>query len=370
MSARGNGSKNPGLWAVCALIIAAAMPAHAVPRYAARYQQNCSLCHHDPSGGGMRSTYAAQYLVPAELARYRLPAEELERLDPAVGKNLTVGFDLRTIHHYDDDGRTPGNFLQMQGDVYLAFQLDERFAAYFDRGMSGSYEVFGTAHILPAGGYLRAGRFSPPYGWRLADHTAFVRAAQGFGPPGHTDVGLEAGASPGAWDFQAAVLNGAPGSTRDNNRGVAGVVRASVRLRLPGAAACAGGSLWRNDARGAAATLMGPFWSLDLGPVTWVGEVGWLRSDRPLGGNVTRWTFSNELAVSVARGIDLLGTYDFTDPDIDRLTGASERVGAGCEVLAYPFLHLRLACNWLNEEGAGADAEDYLQTEVQVHLLY
>ncbi len=373
MSVHGSRSEHPRLWAVwavCALIIAAAWPAHAVPRYAARYQQSCGLCHHDPSGGGMRSAYAAQYIVPQELARYPLPAEELERLDPAIGRSLSIGFDLRTIHHYYDDGRTPGNFLQMQGDIYLAFQLDERFAAYFDRGISGSYEVFGTAHLLPAGGYLRAGRFAPPYGWRLADHTAFVREAQGLAPPGHTDVGLEVGFSPGAWALQAAVLNGAPGSTRDSDRRVAGAARASARLRLAGAAFCAGGSLWRSDAEGAAATLSGPFWSVDLGPCTWVGELGWLRRDRPAGGNLTRWTFSNEFAVSVARGIDLLGTYDFTDPDVDLLTGMRERVGAGLELFTYPFLRLRFACNWHNEQNAAGKADDLLQTEVQVHLLY
>ena len=237
----------------------------AVPRYAVAYRQSCTLCHYDPSGGGMRSAYAAQYIVPTELARYSLPAEQLERLDPAIGENISIGFDLRTMFHYDDDRNTQDNFLQMQGDVYLAFQLDDRFCAYFDRGMSGTYEVFGTAYVLPANGYLRVGRFVPPYGWRLADHTAFVRELQGFAPPGHTDVGLEAGISPGPWSLQAAVLNGAPGLIRDTDHGLAGAARASVRLQISPVALWVGGSIYRRDSHPGDLTLAGPFLGAGLG---------------------------------------------------------------------------------------------------------
>ena len=112
---RGAGPAAALALAVILGLLAGAPPARAVPRYAARYQQSCALCHHDPSGGGMRSAYAAQYLVPAELARHPTPAEDLQRLDPNIGRSLAIGFDLRTVHHYYDDGRTPGNFLQMQG---------------------------------------------------------------------------------------------------------------------------------------------------------------------------------------------------------------------------------------------------------------
>jgi len=34
--------------------------AGAVPRYSARYGQSCTLCHQNPTGGGMRTLYASQ----------------------------------------------------------------------------------------------------------------------------------------------------------------------------------------------------------------------------------------------------------------------------------------------------------------------
>nr|MEE4266754.1 hypothetical protein [Candidatus Krumholzibacteria bacterium] len=42
--------------------------AHAVPRYTAQYGQSCTLCHTNPTGGGLRTEYASQYLIPEEIA--------------------------------------------------------------------------------------------------------------------------------------------------------------------------------------------------------------------------------------------------------------------------------------------------------------
>ena len=50
-----------GTWFTLALVAISALPAleaGAVPRYSARYEQNCMLCHVNPTGGGMRSSYA------------------------------------------------------------------------------------------------------------------------------------------------------------------------------------------------------------------------------------------------------------------------------------------------------------------------
>ena len=45
-----------------------ASPSSALPRYTARYEQKCALCHVNPSGGGLRSSYASRQLVPEEIA--------------------------------------------------------------------------------------------------------------------------------------------------------------------------------------------------------------------------------------------------------------------------------------------------------------
>ncbi len=358
--------------AACALLVALVAPqeARAVPRYAARYHQRCGLCHQDVSGGGMRSSYASQFLAPTELAWRTTPSEELEQIDPSIGRNVSVGFDLRTFHHYTDDGRTPGNFFQMQGDLYLAFQLNDRLSAYLDRGMSGSTELFGTVHLLPASGYVKVGRFAPPYGWRFADHEAFVRDLQGFAPPTHTDVGFEIGLFPGRFTLQAALLNGAPGSPRDNDRRLAVAGRGSWRWRLGELKACVGGSGWHHDFEGGSSAVTGPFWSLAWGRLTWLGELGWMRDDAAVGADTQSWTASHEVALQLVQGLDLIATYDFHDPDIDVESGTRERIGGGLEFFTYPFLQLRLFCNLHRTEGSALGDEDYVQTEGQVHFLY
>src|SRR6266516_5468551 len=74
-----------------------ALTARAVPRGSARYEQDCLLCHVNPSGGGMRSAYASQDLVPKEFAMWRSTPEALAMLDAHLGKNVSLGTDMREL---------------------------------------------------------------------------------------------------------------------------------------------------------------------------------------------------------------------------------------------------------------------------------
>jgi mono/diheme cytochrome c family protein len=50
------------------LLLILVSTATAIPRYSAQYNQSCILCHVDPSGGGARSLYGAQFFAYTELA--------------------------------------------------------------------------------------------------------------------------------------------------------------------------------------------------------------------------------------------------------------------------------------------------------------
>jgi hypothetical protein len=352
------------------LLVAAA--SHATPRYAARYEQTCSLCHDDPSGGGKRCAYAAQYIIPAELATLRPGKDAQALIDPQLGRNLSIGLDLRTLHLYSDDDRSPQNFFEMQGDLYFAFDLAPRLSAYVQSGLSGAYEVYGLARVLPASGYVKVGRFAPPYGWRLADHTAFVREYGGFRPPAHTDVGIEAGLFPGRFTLQAAVVNGARGSTRDVDRDLAASGLVLGRFHPVGLALAAGASFAYNprEVTGERVLASGPFGSLNWKRFTWVAEVDWQQRGRA-SNRTTGLLLSHELSCQLARGVDLLLTHDFRDPDLDRRSGAQERFGVGCEWLATPNSQVRLALyRHRFEDGPELGGDDHLQTEAQIHFLY
>jgi hypothetical protein len=91
----------PLRWAAAALALAAAavcvdaFDAGAVPRYSVRYEQNCMLCHVNPTGGGMRSAYATDQLVPKELAMSPKEPEVLAVLDTYLNKHVRIGADFR-----------------------------------------------------------------------------------------------------------------------------------------------------------------------------------------------------------------------------------------------------------------------------------
>ncbi len=351
-----------------------ATPAAALPRYAARYGQKCLLCHQDPGGGGMRSAYATQFLVPGEMSWQRYETDEMEAIQPQLNDRVSIGADLRTLytHSPDDDYEAGNSFFQMQGDLYLHLQLDDRFSASFDRGMSGNYEVYGIGYILPMGGYVKVGRFVPAYGWRFADHKQFVRDLLGFAPPGHSDVGLELGMFPGSdASLTFGLLNGAGGQVRDGDNRPAIALRGELRRRVGPLNMALGASYYRDEefADGNPRRLTGPFAYLTWGAFSWVGEWDWQRREQEEA--ITSMVTSHEFGWQLRPGFDLRATYSFQDPDIDSLDGSQRKMGLGFDMLATPFVGVLLMLNRNDfETGGQFTASDYNQAELVVHFLY
>ncbi len=373
--------------AALAASVLAAGTAYTIPRYSARYEQDCSLCHMNPTGGGERSLYASRYLVPEEMAVTRLPEDALEGIDPQLSRTITAGVDLRTFYFTDGNpSPSPGydarNFFQMQGNLYLNLQLGDRLTAYMSRGMSGEYEVFGTGWYLPLNGYLKVGRFMPAYGWRFEDHTSYVRELMGFFPPAHTDVGVEAGIHPGRGQFLLSVTNGSRAAVQDFNRDVAVTGRGFYRWNLAGVGVGLGVSAYHNKHEGIGTrfpvpvfdlerTVWGPVGYLLAGPVTWVGEADFARDELPGGGAVSRWYTTQQLAWQAVRGVDVVAAYNYFNPDSNRKVGSWSRYGVGVEVMPYPFVKLSTMMN-VNRADPGrlVPEQDYTQTVVQAHFFY
>lgn len=352
-------------------VMLALVAARAVPRYSARYGQTCGLCHVNPTGGGMRGLYASQYIVPEEMA-WSVPEQSiLDGIDPEIAPNVTIGADLRMLHFYSEDKAQTTNFFQMQGDLYVNFQMGERYAMYFDKGITTSYELFGLANVLPASGYLKAGRFMPAYGWRFDDHTAYVREQLGFFPPGNTDVGIEAGFYPGSFSLNAAVLNGNRGSTRDNNTELAGVVRGAYRFSAGDASFALGTSGYWNPGPQADEGHGGVFGYATWRNFTWVGETDWRRTDPADEGHVTALIASHELSYLIRKGFEVKGTYDFYDPDWNLKTGAQARYGGGVFAMPSPFIGLEALVRATQfDNGSELSGDDFLDTILQVHFFY
>ncbi|HEU4364436.1 MAG TPA: hypothetical protein VFT13_03120 [Candidatus Krumholzibacteria bacterium] len=352
-----------------ALIFAA--EASAVPRYSARYEQKCALCHTNPSGGGQRNLYASQYLVPEEMAWSKPKPEILEGIDPMIAKNIIIGTDFRMIHTASDDDASGRNFFQMQGDIYVNFQMDEQLSLYYDQGITTSYELFGLWQGLPLTGYVKAGRFVPAYGWRYDDHTMFVREELGFLPPANSDVGVEFGLSPGRSDIQFAVVNGNRGSTADNDDNLAAVFSGAYRGNIGGIGWAAGLAGYWRDGDTETFGEAGTFGYLTWRRLAWVAELDYFREDPDDSGHTTGLVTSHELSFRARQGLEFLATYDFYDPDWNSRTGAKSRWGGGASALPRPFLAVQALYRVTSyDNGALLSGSDSWETVLQIHLLY
>jgi hypothetical protein len=348
-----------------------ATSAQAVPRYSARYEQKCALCHVNPSGGGMRTLYASQYLVPEEIAWSKPGDNVLARIDPEISKGVLIGTDFRLLHRASDDGQPQKNFFQMQGDIYLGFQMDDQLSLYYDRGISTSYELFGMWQGLPLTGYVKAGRFVPSYGWRFDDHTMYVRENEGFFPPANSDVGIELGVSPGRSDIQLAVLNGNRGSTSDNDEKLAACFSGVYRLHAGVLGAALGAAGYWQDGETSNYGTGGFFGYLTWWRLVWMGQLDWTLDDPQGAGHTTGLVTSHEVSYLWRQGLELRATYDFFDVDYNVESGSRSRWGGGVFVMPRPFLALEALYRETGyNDGPVLSGDDSWETVLQFHLLY
>ncbi len=344
--------------AAFAVALLAAAPARAVPRFAARYGAPCSLCHVNPTGGGMRNAFGRNVFESRELGL--LP---FSPFDPHVGEKLYLGGDFRlAVLHQPDRSETPPpaqtllvttptetTVFPMQADLYVVGTPAPSVTFYSDVGAGGSYEIF--ALLQAAGLYLKGGMFTPPYGTKMPNHTASVRQPIGFDPRGK-DAGVEVGATLGPFTLQSAILNGEQGgSPIDRVEGIAVCTRGELRLRLGPARGVVGGSYYRAAGEIGAPTAdaapekttewrAGPFLWASLGRFAYVGEAAFRRLPE-------RGTFVayHELTMILVRGLDVGGTYEYLDRDVDVAREPADvihRVGALVEAFPLPMSEINL----------------------------
>ncbi len=361
----------------------------ATPRLASIVGQNCNLCHHNPTGGGLRSLYASQYLVPTRLAARPLPEGAKAPVNPQIGDDVTVGADLRFFHLKEEDQVAGNNFLTMQASVYLAFQPDPRASLYihqeFGQGSAQAYEVYAMGYVLPKTGYVKIGKFIPAFGWKVPDHRAFTRREYVFFPPfpPQADTGVEAGIYPGPVSLEASITNGEFRGSRDTNEELAFTARGSVRGASSrfGVNAVAGASYHQRGEKGDGVWSGGPFASATWNRITWLGEVDWTHTELPAQGvsarsSQTAVTLSQEASLRLMQGVDLVFAHDFFDPTKNEKTGSLQRWGAGMDVLGTHFLEIS-AMFYVFQPDDGPEIatrfgypEDRWQSAVQVHVLY
>lgn len=362
------------------------LSAHATPRLAASYGQDCGLCHVNPTGAGMRNSYVTEFIGPAEIPLKPLPAHDQARWPKAkLNDFVSVGADLRLLYLATDNSETAvgtlnNTFFQMQGDFYVAFEPDPQFVLYLDRGTGSEFEVFALGRFLPWHGYLKGGRFVPDLGWRWDDHNRYTREKLDLDFPGATEAGLEAGIAPGNFTFSAGIFNGNDGGRFDDNSQKMLTTRALYRWRMGEVNAAFGGSARWNPGRDVRERVWGLQAQAGWRRFAYIADFyGRRREPRGSSGEFAlhdaehrhtwSWIMSQEIDYRPVQGLDLYFGYDFFDPDLDHENGTEYQLSLGSRIYVRHFLKLEPIFRYERQTTATSTFEDK-RLEIVIHAFY
>lgn len=360
---------------------------------------DCNGCHYSPTGGGLRTPtgqyYGRQTVAmfgtrPGDFAdsreflpegypdkgRYRLNegfsgwwagnkpmAEIKDRFgDMEADPMVRAGFDIRAavfspINSPDPDAETA--IFPMQVDGHLMVRPMDNLVLYSSLGLQGSTdleyetaadyilvrELFVKLDRLPYNSYVRAGRFTPPYGWRVPDHTTMVREPLDFVNNQYQVFGVEGGYNPNYFFTNVAAfaqgLEQWPGDVSTPGFGVA----TTTGWRDLGYQIFGSARYLNRTADGAfdEATL-GLGWGVNLYPFTYIGEVDYRRqfNGPEAFGDINGFFAYHELDYLITQGVTALVKYDWQDPNASVRNDHLDRYTIGARFDPYTYLQVDL----------------------------
>lgn len=334
---------------------------------------------------------------PGEVQHREIP-DRYGDIDPAP--RFQTGTDIRimnvTTQETKPSGLERGTVAEsatfpMEFELYGAYHPASNLTAYLDLGVQGQKllpdgetyasnaqkrawvrETFLLLHDLPGSQYVRAGRFFQPYGWRIADHTAFTRRDTGF-DQNRQAFGVEWGhAYYESWSNVMLWHEGVeswPGELKSNFE--ANGVTAQGGWR--GMNFTAGGTVHYGKRKADDSTefAAGPMWALSLFPLIYMGELDYssdTRNQSEGGVTVKQLAAFHELQWHGITGFSPKFRYEWEDPDLALTENAKNRLLAGFEFNPYAGVQLDVVYRYeMSENPKVSDRGQWLS---QLHLYY
>jgi len=317
----------------------------AVPRFALLEDISCATCHAYEGGGAGRLSYGKDF-VREGLVRYdsSLPWDAMERELPVF-----LGFDAR----YELVQTAAQNLRQfpMQLALYAGAELGNLVAHGEINRIQNKFRYTGGLRYagLPLESWLALERELPALGWRLDDHTVFTRggnlSTQGLAREGlpYTPyleppslVVLGSAPLPG---MAMTLFVGTPflESSLESQRGPLLAVKTGYTWSSD-MFTIVGGAAWLQEAQIQGTTLS---WGASIGDWVWLGELDWL--DQWPAEDKHNFAMLQQLSLRFFPGMDLIGRYEFFDPDRQLRSGAIKRGSLGVELFLIPGLELKLS---------------------------
>ncbi len=333
----------------------------AVPGYSVESSAGCSLCHINPSGGGLRSDYGTTIFAADELPMKKMMQFIIPTWDGAAASGLRIGgdfrFQLMMYSDENDDLKMP--LFPMQADVYAQYGINPHLNLVYRQALNNAAgnEYWMLVFFDSEDHFLKIGKSLPDYGLKLDDHSAFIRGGnirlthglekEGlfFGPypyqsaPAMVEYGRKltkgvritasisnafAQGSDSEYGFDQALEDKAFTARLSLNSGIN--QESGILLSIQG--------FKENDL-----TAMGINGGFSYRRHTLLFEADWLRDWT---GPDTE-TFVNfiEWKTRIRQGIHFSGRYEFFDPDLDWADGAISRYSVGFELFPLNVLGVK-----------------------------
>lgn len=319
-----------------------------LPRFAVKLGDRCIDCHYNPTGGLIRKLDGWHWgknnlsMISTKDADFSM--------SPKISDNISIGTDFRTQFLYSQQ-KNRTDFQSMSGSIYTNLALSKNIT------MIGKYdfvnqiwEGYGIAQVLPGNGYIKAGAFTPNFGIRIDDHTAFTRGGN-FGllfsqgayqgliyNPFYTEAGLEVGMFGGDFLFATASV----GSNLLSNRTLSKDPTYTIRIELtPGIKNfnfLFGGSFAAAKIP-QAADMYGGFFGFGYNEFSLLAEFD-LANDVLLPGQKSNFLMV-EAAYGLITGLDVILRYDRMDINTEFDKDELSRLIAGVEFQPYSFIEIR-----------------------------
>jgi hypothetical protein len=345
---------------------------------------DCRACHINPSGGGMRNEHGRQFaqetlIFPKWGSEKKaedhghgghIEHEEKKEEDKGIALNhfLSMGGDFRFVYLHAQKESTSAykdTFFPMQMDVYLLFHPDPRLSLFYQDGIRGSREAYGLTRFANDNAHLKLGKFLPPFGLKLDDHTSFVREKLGFDNTfgKESDAGIELGFSDEPGFGNIAVFNGT-GVAPDDNRAkgisaTGGIKNQSIWLA---------GSFFHNKTGQGGTELtkeyVGVYTAYRINRLAFLGEWDYISTETP--SKTNGYAAFAEVSFLVQKGIAAKIKYDAYDPNQDSSGDRLLRYTLGVDL--YPVPHTEVFIQYRNNREEVDRRND--QILVMTHLYF
>ncbi len=345
---------------ILAFILFFICEAFSLPRFALKENSSCIDCHVNPTGGIIRNRSGWSY--SKNMMAMISPRSDFE-MSNKIGENIQFGFDARGQYLLQmTDSTKKTDFQKMNASLYTSIDLSEdiSFVARYDF-LQDIWEGYGIAHLIPEVFYVKGGTFSPNFGIRLDDHTAYTRGGD-FGllfttgtkqgliyNPMYVESGMEAGLNL----FDLAFLTASVGNSGSvifskdpsftTNLKITPSINEDVGLFFGGSI-----GIYR-DRRSSGppkfqiiypqVKMYGGYLGIGYENFTLMGEYD-IASDYRVNNTKSSFTMV-EASYRMLKGFDMVVRWDRFDPDTEKDSDALNRYIIGFEFFPYSFVEIR-----------------------------